>query len=91
METLLHAIVYQTGHDIDAVFEFLNYSYLFGESSLRVPDLRYKANHYKSLSMPSAKDKLWSKPGGIHDVCYGLMTELSLLRNSRSRGGTNVQ
>jgi hypothetical protein len=91
MESALNRIVYQPGHDIDAVFEFLENSHLFEQSSQKVPNLRSKANHYRTLSMYSAKEKLWSKAGGILSVCYDLMTELSLLRNSRSRGGTSVQ
>ena len=88
MDSVLDRLIYGQSHDIDLVFEFLSCSYLFEQSSLRIPDLRSKASHYRELQQDAAKAKLWEK---IHDVLYGLKTEVHLLRNSRDRRGTSSQ
>jgi hypothetical protein len=88
MDKMLDKLCYNQWHDIDLVFEFLGHTYLFGQASQRVPDLRSKAIHYRKLISPSAKDNLWNK---IHGVLYGLKTEVQLLRNSRDRRGTSIQ
>jgi len=88
MEEVLRTLVYGQAHDINALFEFLRFEHLFQGVSLRMMDLRRKANHYSELEQPAAKAKLWEK---MSQILYGLLTEVSRLRHSRERGGTGDQ
>ena len=88
MQSVLNRLTYNQSHDIDAVFEFLRFDYLFGGGSVRIMELRTQAQHYQDLRRPAAKYKLWQKiMGNLH----ALQTELSRRRHSRELGGTTVQ
>ena len=88
MKTILDALLHSNSRDVELVFEFLSHSFLFENSSQRVPILRIRAEHYRTLKQPAAKENQWRK---IYDILYGLTIELDSLRRRRERGGTGVQ
>ena len=87
MESILNRLKYQSGENIELASELIQFGYLFRYSQ-RMSTIKSKVAHYKTLSQSAAKEKVWKK---IYDCFFGLDTELHLLRNSRQRGGTNVQ
>jgi hypothetical protein len=88
MKTILWKLISSQGHDIDLVSELLRCAWVFQGSSMRIADLQRKVPHYRGLSQYAAKENLWRK---IYQNFSGLCSELEHLRNSRERGGTNVQ
>jgi hypothetical protein len=88
MKSILDTLTVSQGHNIDLVSELLSSAWVFHGSSMRIADLQIKVPHYRKLSQYPAKENLRRK---IYGNFSGLYLELQHLRNSKRRGGTNVQ
>src|ERR1039457_5518080 len=68
MESILDSLKYQQGENIELASELIQFNYLFSYSQ-RMAIIKSKVEHYKTLSQPAAKEKVWKR---IYDCFFGL-------------------